>query len=108
MEFRDALYGLEFDDDLVFDDKVDATSDAEARPLVHHRNVDLTDEANAPMIQFLSHRVFVRPFKQSRTEMSMDFDRRTDDLPGHSIPKSQTESSSVPLSVLSGSAVAGG
>ena len=79
MDRENSLDRFQFDDHFLVYDYVDLVSTVKIQALIRDREMDLAFERQSPKMQFMAQTLFVSGFEQSRTELTMHFDRRADD-----------------------------
>jgi len=79
VDWQDFLDRLQLDNYFLFHDQVDFVSAVKFQPLVQDRKSDLTLERQPAKVQFMAQALFISGFQQSRPELAVHFDRRSDD-----------------------------
>jgi hypothetical protein len=80
MERQQFLHCLQFDDDAIFDEKVDAISSVESYVLINDRKFYLMTEFKSVGAKLIGETRLVSAFQTSRAESTVDFDGCRDDL----------------------------
>ncbi len=96
MDRRELLYSLQFDDKLVLDDEVHAIAAVQSVSAVLQRQWYLSLIANAIPLQLETETFFISRFQQTRTELSMNSDRRANHPSGEA-SQLAVSASSAPL-----------
>ena len=84
MDWKDRFHGLYLDRD-ASDDEVDPIAEFERAPSIDGGQRHLSFEVNATNCQLLSETQLVRGFQQPGAKLTMNLDRRADDLVGEGI-----------------------
>jgi len=79
VHWENPLDELQLNDHFVTNDQIYFVSAIELQTLVRDREIDLALEGQFAEVQFVAQALFVRGFQQSGTELTMHFDRRTND-----------------------------
>jgi hypothetical protein len=79
MDWQNPLDGFQFQDHFITDDQIDLVSAIELQTLIREREIDLTLEEQPAKVEFMAQALFISGFQQSRPELTMHFDRRSDD-----------------------------
>jgi hypothetical protein len=79
---EEALYGLELDEDAVFDDQIGPVAAIEPQVPVQDRDRPLPREAQAAETKLCAETGFVDGLEEPRTQASMDLDECPDDTVG--------------------------
>jgi hypothetical protein len=77
--WKNPLDRLQLDDHFITDDQIYFVSAIELQPLIRNRKIDLALEGQPTKVKFITEGLFVREFQQARSELAMDFDRRSND-----------------------------
>jgi len=80
MKRKQCFHGLKFDDDAVFDEKVDAISRIQRHILIRDRKPDLMRELQSIDTKLVGEASVVGAFEAACAESAMDFEGGRDDL----------------------------
>jgi hypothetical protein len=78
MDWQEFRHGLEFEDELVFDDEIESVAAIEFHAFVDKGHVALTFEAEAGLGKFVGESFFVGGFEEARADLAMDFHAEAD------------------------------
>jgi hypothetical protein len=76
---KNSLDGFQFNYYFIVHDQVDFVSTIELQAFIRNGEVNLAFEGQSAEMQFVTKALFIGGFQQSGTELTMDFDRCTND-----------------------------
>jgi hypothetical protein len=86
MHWQDSFDGLQLQDHFITDDHIYLVSTIQLQTLIRDREIDLAFEGQPAKVQFMAQALFISGFQQSRPELTMHFDRSSNDLARPRIP----------------------